>query len=196
MRKVGIYGGTFNPIHNGHLQIVNDFINDCNLDICFVVPNFISPFKTEEIKSISDEDRIQLIELAIQNISKLEIELFELNKKGISKTLDTINYFRQKFPDDELFLLVGSDTALEFHKWYKWKEIVNLVTIVIALRKNESKDFEFTKACKNCKVILLQNELIEISSSEIRELILLGENISSLVPAKTYIYIINNNLYK
>ena len=196
MRKIGIYGGTFNPIHNGHLQIVNDFIEKCELDVCFIIPNSISPFKTHESKVISDEHRIKMIELSILENPKIEIDLFEINKQGISYTLDTINYLQNKFPEDKLFILIGGDSALKFHKWYKWEEILKLVKVVIASRNYEKKDFDFLQICPECQVIFLENELINISASEIREFIENCVDFSQYLPEKICNYIKNNKLYE
>ncbi|RTZ68853.1 MAG: nicotinate (nicotinamide) nucleotide adenylyltransferase [Tenericutes bacterium] len=111
--NIGIFGGSFNPIHKGHLAIAKEAIKELNLDKLFFVPNFKSPFKTS-IKYADPEHRVAMIDLVKPN--KSEVSKFEINRKGISYTFETVDYFKQKFPDDNLYLIIGSDNLYKLHK--------------------------------------------------------------------------------
>ncbi|MDP2363174.1 MAG: adenylyltransferase/cytidyltransferase family protein, partial [Ignavibacteria bacterium] len=111
--RVGIVGGTFNPIHNAHLSIAGHFLDDMRLDIVYFVPANISPFKTDNYTSqdISSEHRIKMLELALKDYKKFSFDTFETDKGDVSYTIDTVKYFREKFPYSRLFLLIGDDQA-------------------------------------------------------------------------------------
>ena len=116
MKKIGLFGGTFDPIHLGHTTIIECFINKCNLDICYIIPAKCSPFKQDQINLHPDNDRISLIQNAIKNIPNAKLSLFEINNTEISYSINTIQYFKQIYPNDEIFLLIGYDVAMTFHK--------------------------------------------------------------------------------
>ena len=111
--KIGIYGGAFNPIHKGHIKIAEYAINFLDLDKLIFVPSFKGPFK-KNIDLISGEERIKMIELVLQD--KMIISAFEVNRKGVSYTIDTIKYFKNKYKNDELFFILGSDNLTKLNK--------------------------------------------------------------------------------
>jgi nicotinate-nucleotide adenylyltransferase len=115
MNKIGIFGGTFDPIHYGHINILNCFIEKCNLDICYIIPAKCSPFKQNKTNMYSDDERIKLIEKEIINIPKIKISRYEIDNTEISYTINTITYFKNQFTDVELFLLIGYYVATQFH---------------------------------------------------------------------------------
>lgn len=160
--KIGIYGGSFNPIHKGHTQIAEYAIKELELDKFFFVPAFKSPFKTKN-KYVSVEDRINMINLV--KPEKSEVSLFEVNRKGTSYTIDTIRYFKQQFPNDELFLIIGSDNLYKLNKWKSIDEISNSTKIVVFKRGEP-----FSKEnIKRYNAKLLKNELFDFSSSLFRK---------------------------
>jgi nicotinate-nucleotide adenylyltransferase len=111
--KIGIYGGAFNPIHKGHIKIAKHVIEFLALDKLIFVPSFKGPFK-KNIELVSGEDRINMIELVLED--KMEVSPFEINRKGVSYTIDTIKYFKNKYKEDELFLIIGSDNLAKLNK--------------------------------------------------------------------------------
>ena len=138
--KIGIFGGTFNPVHNGHLTIADEFINKCELDKLILIPNNVSPFKIDD-DSVSAEHRLRMLNLAVQDRKNFEIDDFEIKKSGVSYTIETVEYLKSKFPEDHLFLLIGTDQAIDIDRWKNIDEIKKLVSIVVADRTNELTTF-------------------------------------------------------
>ena len=115
--KTGIYGGSFNPVHNGHIHLALTAAEEFGLDRVFLVPSKKSPHRSSD-EYASDEDRLEMLRLACMASDKLEVCSYELENDRISYSVYTVRYFRERFPDDELFLLVGSDMLLSFDSWF------------------------------------------------------------------------------
>ncbi|MCE5304624.1 MAG: nicotinate (nicotinamide) nucleotide adenylyltransferase [Chloroherpetonaceae bacterium] len=198
--KIGIYGGSFDPIHIGHLIIVERFIEILNLNKCLFIPSYISPFKAEENANISAETRLEMLKLATESNPAFEIEDYEINRREISYTIDTLLYLQSKYPDSELFLLIGSDQARDFHKWKNFQDIMSIANICIAKRiLNYDVNifpFELYLNQKSKQIIKLNTPIIEISSTEIRERIKEGRSIKYMLTPSVYNYINENNIYK
>lgn len=191
--KIGIYGGTFNPPHNGHIILAENFIKEINLDKLLIIPAGIPPHKAA--KNLPDgKDRAEMCRIAFGNIPKTEISNIELNRSGKSYTVDTLTEIKKTYPESEIFLLVGTDMLLSFKRWYRWEDILSMAVLCcgdrdeIDLRKNADEDLLE-------KVILLKGEKFSVSSTFIRELISKKENISHLVPKEIEKYITEKGLY-
>jgi len=204
MNKIGIIGGTFNPIHNAHLLIAEQFYEQLGLDKCFFVPSFLSPFKVNsEERLISAEIRLEMVKLALGNNPHFIIDTYEIEKGGVSFSIDTINYFYEKFNNSELYYIIGQDQANSFTKWKNWEDIVEKVQLVIAKRIDDTQ-FPTRKRDKitneltieNKPPIWISNTNMEISSKEIRDRIKKGKSTNYLLPDSVYDYIKENNLYK
>ncbi|SFW05757.1 Nicotinate-nucleotide adenylyltransferase [Chlamydia abortus] len=113
--KIGIFGGSFDPIHKGHLLVASEAIKSLDLDCLYFVPANKNPFKKDKSYA-SNLHRINMIKLAIKDNPKMQISEFETNRNCISYTIDTVKYFRNKFKDDDLYLLIGSDNLNSLHK--------------------------------------------------------------------------------
>lgn len=200
MKRIGLFGGTFNPFHFGHYHILKNFIEEMNLDLCLVIPTNISPFKTEiQYLTIDNSHRINILRLSLENISKVEIDTFEIDRKEISYTINTINYVIENYEDCELFLHIGADQIKKFNQWKNWQEITQKATLCISNREdsNNNEISNFIEEISNIgkKPILLSTPLIKISSSEIREDIKFGRSISGKVLPEAMKYIIENKFY-
>lgn len=167
MKNIGIYGGTFDPIHLGHLIIAETFAEKCGLDKVFFVPTKKSPFKVDIQNFFKDSERIELIKLSIANNPIFEVEEYEIKNTNISYTIDTINYFQQKYPESTLFLLIGNDNVLEFHRWKDYDSILSKARLVVAQRGSNDPEID-NELLKKYSLTLLNNPLIGISSSDIR----------------------------
>jgi len=192
MHKLGIFGGTFNPVHNMHLSMATQFLSQMELDECLFVPAYLSPFKTESSEEIvSPEHRLKMLELALWKYDKFKIEIYELMKKGISYTIDTIKYIRTKYPESELFLLIGSDQLKDFTKWKDWELILSQVKLCVVKRHDlNTNDLNFPG------LAFIDIPESDISSSKIRAMLRNNQTVSSLVPKEVEDYIINHTLYK
>jgi len=202
-KKIGILGGTFNPIHNAHITIAEHFLKQLNLDIVFFVPANISPFKTDDDASnqLISEERVKMISTAIANNDKFELDTFEIDNGEISYTISTVEYFRNKYPRAELFLLIGDDQAGDFKRWKDWQKILSIASLCIARRSKNFTDDDkvLTEAVlktKNSKIIWIENVLLDISSTQIRNFISLGKSIEGLVPDNVLNYIEKRQFYR
>ncbi len=191
--KIGIFGGTFNPVHNGHLQIAREFKNKFALDKVLFIPNYISPFKTGLDEVAPAQHRLKMLELALEGEPDFEIDDFEIKRDKVSYTIDTVEYLKSKYPDANLLLLIGADQAAGFEKWKDYDKILQKVLVVVAARNSDGSTQEISKSLRNSA--FLNNDLIDVSSSQIRERIRKGQPIYQLVPFPVAEYIINNLLY-
>lgn len=198
MYKIGIYGGTFNPVHFGHISIAEEFIKKFKIDLCEIFPTYISPFKTNDNNVFLDAFyRLEMLKLAFQDKTTFHINDFEVKSNQISYTYKTIEHIKELYPEALIYLLIGSDQAINFHRWKNWEWITGEVELVIAERNQLiHSDFEFQKLRAITKVLFLGNELIKISSSDIRERIRNNQDCSHLLPGSVLDFIQNNNLYR
>lgn len=198
--KIGIFGGSFNPVHSAHIELAKFFRNELFLDKVLLIPAYCSPFKNRSEYLVDDLHRLNMVNLAIEDISGFEIEDFELKKSVSSFTIDTIDYLVSKEPESEFYMLIGYDQWQSFHLWKEWQSILQKVKICIAGRiiENHSENSiaeKFSNENKNIEIIYLNSPLIDISSKDIRKRISSGKDLSDLLPEKVMKYIIENNLY-
>lgn len=202
MQKIGIYGGSFNPVQNAHLLIAELFCESMDLDKCIFIPASVSPFKSEDDYSeISDNDRLKMLEMAIEDNPKFEADDFELTKGGVSYSINTIDHLIKKYPESAFYLLIGGDHAGVFTDWKDWQEILKKTYLCIAQRpdtfsEDDKKEIEEKLTVDNKKLLWLDTPLIEISSTEIRKRAAENKTIRYMVPKKVEQYIGSHNLYK
>lgn len=200
-KKIGLFGGSFNPIHNAHLYIANRFLNYFNLDKVLFIPAYNSPFKKREEYFTGDQHRLRMLEIALEDYPFFKIENYELMRKEVSFTIDTINYLKNKYESEtQFFLLIGSDQAVDFHRWKDWNNILKSVKLCIAARNSYQNIFntEVLNYMENNNINfeILDSVLIDISANEVRNKIKNNFDISELIPEKVMDYIVINNLYK
>ncbi len=194
--KVGFIGGSFNPIHNGHIKLALSAKKEFSLDKVLFIPTNINPIKENKSK-VTTMQRLKMVELAIEEYPFFEVDTYEIDKKGVSYTIDTVAYLKDKYKD--LFFIGGADLVFEIHKWKDYKKLLKQLNFIIANRppyKNDElkEKTEFLNKEYNAKITILKNfNLIDLSSSEIRENIL--KNNSLKIPEKVAQYIVENNLY-
>ncbi|MFP4370116.1 MAG: nicotinate (nicotinamide) nucleotide adenylyltransferase [Candidatus Kapaibacterium sp.] len=202
--KTGIIGGTFDPVHIAHLIIADRFRESEALDRCLFIPARVSPFKTDAKRQTSPEQRLNMLKLALKDNPAFQIDEFELSGDGISYTYKTIEHLREKYPDDELSLLIGADQAAEFTNWKNFESILESVHLKIADRpaciQNKQDEYKLNKAIQDLKIYgtkisLLEAPLLQVSSTEIRDRAGNGLSIKYLVPEKLEQYILENSLY-
>lgn len=202
LKKVGIIGGAFDPIHAAHLIVGDIFVAKLDLDIAYLVPARISPFKADKKNELvaSARHRLQMVKIAAAEHPKFDVETFELERDAVSYSIDTVNYLAEKHPNAEIYLLVGSDQAKKFNRWKNRKAILDKATICIAdrpgyLTETDKEVIRYDLEHKEKEPIWLENPLLEISSSDIRQKIKNGESIKYFVPPQVEEYIKRNNLY-
>lgn len=196
--KTGILGGTFNPIHNGHLYMAFEAKETLELDQIIFVPNYIPPHK--EASDRNPEDVLKMLELALKDYDDFIISTYELEKKGLSYTYETLEYFTKIYPHDELYFIIGEDSYVNFSFWKNPEKIISLAKLVVFQRQGfELEESHATSAVlekQNRKPIILDSMILEISSSDIRNRVVRNKQISYLVPAEVRDYINEHALYK
>ena len=191
MSKVGIFGGTFDPIHHGHLITAQSVREIRTLDKIIFIPSFISPHKAD-VNSASPEHRMNMLKLAVKGIDFFEVSDYEIKKEGISYTIDTLKEFKKKF--DELEFIIGYDNIFKFHTWKNPDEIMKITKILVLKRKSSLPPPHEDKYVKSA--LFVETRGIEISATDIREKVKQGIPIHYLVPEKVKEYIYSFNLYK
>ena len=196
--KTGILGGTFNPIHNGHLYMAFEAKETLELDRIIFVPNYIPPHK--EASDRNPEDVLKMLELALEEYDDFTISTFELEKKGLSYTYETLEYFTEIYPHDELYFIIGEDSYVNFSLWKNPEKIISLAKLVVFQRQGFNQDKHHSTIAfmenRNKKPIILDSMILEISSSDIRNRVMRNKQIGFLVPAKVRYYIHEHELYK
>ena len=187
IKKILIFGGSFDPVHKGHIDSCNSAIAKVDPDLTIIIPNKIPPLKSTLHASASARDRLNMCKLAFSNMGNLKISSFELRQasNAPSYTYKTIQYLLKKYPEAKLYLLVGYDRYCDFNKWKNYKYILNHVTLVVGIRNTNTLDLKDDK-----KSIPVLFPSVNISSAELR-----------LKPNKEYMtepvinYINENGLY-
>ena len=199
--KKAILGGSFNPIHKGHLKMAESAHDQFDLDDIVVMPNKTTYYK-ENMEFVSDEHRLNMIRSAIQDIPYLSVSDMEIVRGGVTRTIDTIREFKALYPDSELYFIIGGDSLEWVDRWVSADELLASVVFLTAVRGKtdikRSKDIisRIKSEHPKSQIELLNMDDYPISSSEIREKIKIGENPSEMLPEKVYNYIVEHNLYK
>ncbi len=203
LRRVGILGGSFNPIHRGHLSIARSAAERFHLERVIFVPCKVSPFKVgrEPEKSVSDRDRVRMIALSIAEDRRFAISDEELSRGGVSYTYDTVLRIGREFPNAALFFIIGSDTVCTLSQWHKIESLLNLCTFVIVERGGAQPSPQSVPGFSDTVNARLSRfrftgSLLDISSSEIRRRLAAGESIKEFVDSRVEQYIKENALYQ
>lgn len=198
--RVGIFGGTFSPVHNGHVEAAKLFMEQMRLDYLYVIPTFVSPHK--EMGTYDDpKHRVKMCQLAFAGIDGVIVSEMEIERGGKSYTVDTLRELSAK--GRRLLLFLGTDMVLSFDKWYKYEEILKLCYPVYMRRERDAMldsmvlaklTKYYNESGKMFRKIV--GEPINVSSSKIREAVKAGQSISGMVPPAVEKYILENGLYK
>jgi nicotinate-nucleotide adenylyltransferase len=190
--KIGILGGTFDPIHIGHLILAEQVKDRLELDGVIFIPCLQPPHKTKR-KSSPAKDRFRMIQLAIEGNRSVSVSDIELKRGGLSYTVDTLRQLKNIHPRSQIYFLTGSDMLEEIHTWREPEEIYKLAKIVIATRPGFDKFDPKNRFAKKSLVVEISG--VEISSSQIREKVKKRQSIKYLVPPRVEEYIKKKKLY-
>ena len=199
MKKIGIYGGTFNPPHTGHLQAAKQAVEVLDLDLLLMIPDRIAPHKDIPAGSPAPEQRLELLGIALAGEEKIQPSDIELRREGVSYTYLTLEALKEQYPEEELILLMGTDMFLSFDSWKEPERICDLASLGVFYRgeKGEKEKILAQKAAleaKGAKVELVENDIINISSTQLRRL-LAFHAADEFLPAGVGEYIRANGLY-
>ena len=195
--KTGIFGGAFNPVHLGHIGLAKNYLSALSLDRIIFIPTSVAPHKSSE-EFASNEHRINMLSLALEGESSFEISDIEFKREGKSYTFDTLCELKRQYPEDEFYLIMGSDQFLYFNNWYKAEEIASLATLCTAARNEQDfkKLLDFKSENGYLKnAVITDFDVFEISSSALRDMIKNRKNIEKYVSKAVADYIKENNLY-
>lgn len=184
---IGILGGSFDPVHIGHVVIARSISEHLGLDRLLVVPTALHPFKTDG-PAASAADRVRMLELAFAGLDGIEIDTTEIRRGGISFTVDTLRDIRSRFPGDKLSLIVGADTVDDFEKWKDHSVLVELADVVVMTRPNEETE-------KSSARHVVDVPPFDVSATEIRARLESGASVEGLLPPDVLEFIRGRRLY-
>lgn len=193
--RTGIMGGTFSPIHNAHLMIAEMAREEYGLDRIIFMTGGNMPHKEE---SISSRHRFNMTHIAISGNSAFYDDDFEITKKEKSYTVRTLEYLTDKYPEDELFFIIGEDSLCDLPKWYEPQRILEMATLLVFPRKSHKSLFETIESMRNKfsgSIMPVSAPVMELSSTDIRKRIQEGKTVRYMLPDGVLDYIKKNNLY-
>ncbi len=199
MRRVGIMGGTFNPIHNGHLLIAENAYEQLQLDEVLFIPTGRAPHK-QGMDILDGKLRLRMVELAIANNPAFLADARELRSKELSYSAVTLTRMKQKSPDWELYFIMGGDSLRDFTTWYQPQVICACATLVVAVRDDCDRTMllqykDDLKAKFDARIYLLDTPNMSVTSSELRKRVAMGRSIRYQVPDAVRDFILENQLY-
>lgn len=191
--RLAILGGSFDPVHKGHLALAEAAHSHLNYDKVLLVPSFVSPHKLT-VTPASPKDRLKMLNLAIQGMNYLSVDDCELAREGVSYTIDTLKYLFQFYAhqiEGKIGLIIGSDLAAGFSSWKESARILEYADLILGCRPGDSLSDSLS-----VPHIKLENKMYDVSSTLIRLAITRGSSWTSLVPDSVYHYIEKYGLYK
>ena len=203
-RLIGIFGGTFDPIHNGHLRSVLSLAGELKFEKIHLLPSATPPHRSPT--QSSSAHRLQMVQLAVVDYPQLIADDRECIREGKSYTIDTLKSFRQEYADDSLAFIVGMDAYLDIPNWKSWQGYLDYAHVCVMRRPGyelgSSWGDEYIVDCKDelskktgGMIYFAQTELVDISSTQIREKLNAGESLAEDLPVQVLDYIIENKLY-
>lgn len=198
MKKIAMFGGSFNPPHIGHLQLAQAFVEELMLDTLLLVPVFSPPHKAADAMA-SPKHRLNMCKLLEKYNPKIQVSNIEINRGGSSYTVDTLKALKKIYPDSVLHLIIGADMYMSLQSWYQPEQICSLAKVCtisrnsddIAMLENHSR---FLKRF-GCESVILNDRVMTVSSTQVRKSVKSGESVKDLVVPEVYDYINRNGLY-
>ena len=189
--KVGLYFGSFNPVHNGHMVIASYLSEFTDLDSVWFIVSPHNPLKTKS-SLLKDHHRLQLVKIAIDDYPKLKASDIEFGLPQPSYTINTLSHLFDKHPEHQFVLILGADNLETFTKWKNWEQILELVELYVYPRK----DSDGGELLHHPKVKVINAPLMELSSTFIRESIAAGKDVRYMVPQAVWNYIREMHFYE
>lgn len=197
MTKTGIFGGAFNPVHNGHVNLAREAIEQLKLRKLLIIPTYESPHKATKL--LPFDTRMEMCRLAFDGISdKCEVTVSDIERQmgGVSYTINTIRELAKQCPEAQFYLLIGGDMLFSFREWYKYESILKESKVCAVARGGDNFTDMLEFAAEMGRVKVLPTNVVDVSSTEIREKLAAGKDISELVPQSVAEYIAANDLYR
>lgn len=191
-----IFSGTFNPVHNAHLGMAEKVLEEFKFDEILFIPAYIQPHKNLAYCKRSAPHRLEMLKIALAKYPKFKLDTIEYDRKGLSYTYITILELYKKLQDIEgkINFVIGTDAFLNIYKWHDAKNLVKLLDFIVLIR--DEQELEACKTLEGVKFRVLQSDKMDISSTMIREMVKLKQDITNLVPTGVKDYIEKNHLYR
>lgn len=195
LEHIAIFGGTFDPVHNGHLFVAKEICSKFQIDRLFFVPANVSPFKTQQ-RATPAKQRCEMLKSAVAGMreKKMAVSEYEVHNRGVSYSIDTVRHFHELFPDGKLYFIIGADHAATFDQWKDYQTLIELCDIIVIARKG-FRIKEIQKLVPVEKLHVVYSDTPDLSSSQIRRMLTDGESISGLIPKEAEQYIKTHGLY-
>lgn len=198
-RQLALMGGTFDPIHMGHLKVAQSIYEALHFEKIVFLPAYIPPHKLAQNSSPA-QDRLAMVKLALEDYPAFTLEDMEIQKGGLSYTYKTVEAIRAKHPEYEIYFLIGADSLVQLASWYHIRELLDEVKFVVAQRpgyKPDSRELEYHFGPGVMERLVFINSVrLNISSTAIRGLVRAGKKITGLVPPAVEKYIYEHHLYQ
>lgn len=194
MKKIGLFFGSFNPIHIGHMILANYILENSNMDELWFVVSPQNPFK-EKKSLLKDHSRLDMVQLAVKNYPKMRASNVEFSLPQPSYTIDTLTYLQEKYPDFSFALIMGEDNLESLGKWKNSETLIKNHQIIVYPRifDGEKKDSEYLQ---HENIHLIKAPIIELSATEIRTMIREGKNVRPMLPPEVFEYLDGSSFYK
>ena len=190
--RIGIFGGSFNPIHSGHAIIAHHIITSGVVDRLWLMVSPVNPLKVDKEQQVKDTDRLRMVEMVSKPMEGVETSAFEFTMPKPSYTIDTLNALQAKFPDDEFYLVIGADNWVVFDRWRNSEDILAKYHLLVYPRLGY--DVVIPEELRD-RVTLVDAPIIELSSTVVRERLAKGLSVRYYVPDEVLGYIERNHLY-
>ena len=191
--RIGIFGGSFNPIHSGHAIIAHHIITSGAVDRLWLMVSPVNPLKVDKEQQVKDTDRLRMVEMVTRPLENVETSAFEFTMPKPSYTVDTLNALQAKFPDDEFYLVTGADNWVIFDRWRNSEEILAKYHLLVYPRLGY--DVVIPEELRD-RVTLVDAPIIELSSTMVRERLAKGLSARYYVPDEVLSYIERKGLYR
>ena len=196
MSKIGLFFGSFNPIHIGHLILANFILEKSDMDQVWFVVSPQNPFK-EKKSLLKDYHRLDMVNLALKNYPKMRASNVEFSMPKPSYTTDTLAYLKEKYPENSFALIMGEDNLKSLHKWKNSENLIENNQIIVYPRKLEAENSEEKNPFLDHKNIsLIDAPIIELSATEIRNMIKAKQNVRPMLPPEVFEFLDGSSFYK
>jgi len=193
--RIGVFGGTFDPPHIGHLLLASDASEALKLDRLIFVPTGAQPLKVETPAVASAHDRLEMVRLAVADDAHYQVDDAEINRKGLSYTVDTLEHLSKRYQTAKLFLLLGQDSLASFARWRDPDRILELATLAV-MRRNDTSGASGEGNPIPAGVLEVSARRVDVSSTEIRARLKAGKSIKGFVPESVERFIEARGLYR
>lgn len=194
MKKIGLFFGSFNPVHIGHLILANYILENSDMDELWFVVSPQNPFK-EKKSLLKDHNRLDMVQLAIKNYPHMRASNVEFSLPQPSYTIDTLTYLHEKYPDYSFSLIMGEDNLSSLPKWKNYEQLIKNHHLIVYPRmfEGEKKQIGYLQ---HENISLIKAPVIELSATEIRNMIKTGKNVRPMLPPEVFDYLDGSSFYK